>query len=332
MRRCLIILPYFGKFPSYFPLFLKSVEKNPGYNWLIVTDDTRPFAWPENVTVCYQGFAALRERIQSFFDFPVTLPEPYKLCDFRPAYGMIFAEELREYEYWGYGDCDLLFGNLERLLTPLLEKGYDKVFAAGHLTLYRNTPENNARFLKDYKGKPLYRRAFTDPGTCCFDEDYLEENIHRIFLADGARVYAKDRSLNLAMGYSQFRLIPYVEAEGGFRLQPFRRGLYVWDDGELSVIREGKDGTLAAHPYLYIHFQSRDMRWREGLERESRIWIYPNGFKRLAGYPATLRQWRRMTRYSFTTYYFRQKWRGWKRKSAEFKKALRQSREGKKTQ
>ena len=33
-----IVLPYFGKLPNYFPLFLESCRKNPTVNWLFYTD------------------------------------------------------------------------------------------------------------------------------------------------------------------------------------------------------------------------------------------------------------------------------------------------------
>ena len=39
-------------------------------------------------------FDDLAKRIRDFFDFEVSLEQPYKLCDFRPAFGDIFAEEL----------------------------------------------------------------------------------------------------------------------------------------------------------------------------------------------------------------------------------------------
>ena len=42
----------------------------------------------------------------------VTLDRPYKLCDFKPAYGFIFGEYLKEYDYWGHCDIDIVWGDL----------------------------------------------------------------------------------------------------------------------------------------------------------------------------------------------------------------------------
>ena len=56
MKKCIIILPYFGKFNNYFNLFLKSCEKNPDFSWLIFTDDKSKYNYPENVRVEYMKF------------------------------------------------------------------------------------------------------------------------------------------------------------------------------------------------------------------------------------------------------------------------------------
>ena len=44
MTTILYIVPYFGKFPRLFPVWLHSCANNPTVNWLILTDDKRDFA------------------------------------------------------------------------------------------------------------------------------------------------------------------------------------------------------------------------------------------------------------------------------------------------
>lgn len=48
-RLCVFILPYYGKFPNYFQLFLNSCGSNPEYDWLIFTDDHTAYDYPDNV-------------------------------------------------------------------------------------------------------------------------------------------------------------------------------------------------------------------------------------------------------------------------------------------
>ena len=43
MKSVVLILPYFGKLPDIFPLFLKTAEKNPDIQFLIITDSSEFF-------------------------------------------------------------------------------------------------------------------------------------------------------------------------------------------------------------------------------------------------------------------------------------------------
>lgn len=315
-RLCLFIVPYFGKFPNYFPLFLESCRRNPSYNWLILTDSRELYDYPENVQVVRMEFSGLRLRFQEKLGFPIALEQPYKLCDFKPAYGYLLEEYLDGYRYWGHCDCDLVFGNLERLLSPLLTENYDKLFALGHLVLYRNTPDNNRRFMKPYQGVLYYKQVFTNPAICWYDEDYhTDRNIHRAYLEDGARVYDQDLSFGVGVEQSQFQRVSYTRQQTWCTLHPYRRALYVWNQGELEQTILEENGCLAVHTYLYMHFQLRTMRFRRGVEREPVIRIYPNGFAPFRSpYPVGLGQWRRWSRYSPNLQYFNLKWRRFKRR------------------
>lgn len=89
-KRLALIIPYFGKFNSYFQLFLKTCKYNPRTDWIIFTDDKTNFNYPENVHVYYMTFKNMQKLIQSKFDFEVSINKPYKLCDYKVAYGYIF--------------------------------------------------------------------------------------------------------------------------------------------------------------------------------------------------------------------------------------------------
>ena len=60
MNKCVFILPYFGKFNNYFPLFLRSCGKNSKFNWLIFTDDKTEYNYPPNVKVHYCSFDEIK--------------------------------------------------------------------------------------------------------------------------------------------------------------------------------------------------------------------------------------------------------------------------------
>lgn len=45
----LLILPYFGRWPSYMDLWLRSCGANPDVDWLVVSDRDLPGERPPNV-------------------------------------------------------------------------------------------------------------------------------------------------------------------------------------------------------------------------------------------------------------------------------------------
>ena len=259
MKKCVFILPYFGKFNDYFNLFLKSCEKNAKYNWLIFTDDIKKYNYPSNVSVIYTTFDEIKECFKNKIGFEISLPSPYKLCDFKPTYGLVFEEYIQEYEYWGHCDCDVIFGNLDKILSPLLNEGFDKLFAAGHLTIYKNTLENNRRFLQDYHGKNLAKEFLEVPEICWFDEDWKTDNIHTMFLESSAKVYSEVLAFNPSGKYAYFVQRNYIPAEHRYVEERYKKALYAWNDG--NIIRQTlEENELKVEEYLYLHLQHRKMR------------------------------------------------------------------------
>ncbi len=78
---------------------------------------------------------------------------PYVLVEFKPALGHIFAAFLEGYTHWGYSDLDILFGDLERWITPdelndfdIVTYGYgdqDRIYLRGQFTFHKNDGKVN---------------------------------------------------------------------------------------------------------------------------------------------------------------------------------------------
>ncbi|MGL5902501.1 MAG: DUF6625 family protein, partial [Cetobacterium sp.] len=172
MKKIIIILPYFGKFPNYFSLWLKSVELNPNIDFLLITDNEFNYELPKNIKIITRKFEELKAEIQKCFDFEIILNSPYKICDYRPAFGFIFKEHINGYDFWGHCDADMIFGDLKKFLSDeILEKNY-KIYTKGHLSLYRNIDLMNTLF-KNTKTKHYYKyfEVFKTSYPCHFDED-----------------------------------------------------------------------------------------------------------------------------------------------------------------
>lgn len=298
MKSCVLILPYFGKFPNYFPLFLNSVAKNNSIDLLLFTDNECLPKLPPQVRVIQESFMQFKERFQRVLGPEIHLESPYKLCDYKPMYGYVLREFLTGYPYWGHCDCDLLFGNLDRLLTPLLNKGYDKLFAAGHLTLYKNTEENNTVFMKSYQGKSLYREATSTDDIVWFDEDYKEDNVHAIFLQEGRKVFTQDLSINPNIDASRWALKKYSPDKRTFVDVPYRGEQYYWQNGNLLQVKRVGD-RLEQQQYLYMHFQLRSMKCGPSCVDASILKIVPNRFLPVRSVPITLRDWKKERKFYF---------------------------------
>src|SRR5262249_38799609 len=113
---------------------------------------------------------ALNSRIAQVAGFEVTLPTPYKLCDFRPTYGLVFAEHVAGFDFWGHCDMDVVFGNIRHFLTADVLHAYNKVLIHGHLSLYRNSEEANNFFRPGARTGVNSREAFPPPENKAFDE------------------------------------------------------------------------------------------------------------------------------------------------------------------
>ena len=146
--KTLILLPYFGKFNNYFELWLNSCRENSDFDWLIFSDVALCTALPKNVKIVHCTLRDLKEKFQKKLGLTLVLKDAYKLCDYKQFYGYLFSEYLQGYDYWGYCDCDLIFGNIRDFLSRNLQDRYDKLFRTGHFSMIRNDPELNELFFK----------------------------------------------------------------------------------------------------------------------------------------------------------------------------------------
>ncbi len=287
MRKCCFIIPYFGKFPNYFPLFLKSCANNMDFDWLVVTDTNVPYNYPENFRVLKMTFEELRNLFQAKFDFELFLNSPYKLCDYKPAYGYVFEEYLHDYAFWGHCDVDTIMGNLSAFITTELMDNYDKIFCLGHMTLYRNSIENNRAFMSTFNGKNLYKKVFTTNKICWFDEEFFDaNNINELFISLGKRVFTADYSLNFNIFHSKFIKTTYVGKidtadSHGYELETYKKCLYLWDNGRILRYYLS-DGKCVEEEYAYMHLQKRKMLFVPSLIKYNKIRIVANMFMRFS--------------------------------------------------
>lgn len=251
MKKIALILPYFGKLPDFFQVWLDSCRANPTIDWLVFTDDESAFDYPPNVRRTLTTFEALRKRIQTLFPFPICLPRPYKLCDYKCAYGLIFKKELIGYDFWGYCDCDLVWGDIRKFVTDSILEKYDRIFSRGHLTLIRNNDEGIRFFTKKAEGILAYEKVFSSPEGFSFDEWNGTSLLWKKF--NDKRFF--DEILFDDITYSKKHFVSYQKVFRRMPREPKTDVCFIWKNGTLKrYFRGGSEETL------YAHFQKRPLR------------------------------------------------------------------------
>lgn len=171
MNNSCVLIPYFGHWPSFFNIYLKSCSYNQELDFLFFTDITPPDVVPNNVKFFSMSLQEIRALFSKKLGFAVNLNQPYKLCDLRPAFGLAFEGYIKNYEYWGYGDIDLVLGDVNSFLKEIHINNCDiislrKEWCSGSFSILKNTPKVNTLFMKE----PRYKDVFINENYCGFDE------------------------------------------------------------------------------------------------------------------------------------------------------------------
>ena len=252
MTKICLITCYSGTIPDYFPLWLKTSRNNSTIDFLFVTDDDTPFDYPDNVKRLIMPFEQVRERIIRLFDFKAELNTPYKLCDYKPAYGEAFAEYIKDYDFWGYCDIDVLWGDMRKFLTEDLLSRYDRILTRGHCSLFRNNPDVNKLYRTlTASGCQCYKDVYLTNENRAYDEwaGHLGWGISEIFRRHGVSQY--DEKVYLGPNFLKVRM--YFEGEQEKGTEPY---IVSCEDGRIFA-NYVKNGELHKKEYMYFHFQKR---------------------------------------------------------------------------
>lgn len=159
MKPIKLLTLWFGELPVWYPKFLERMKANKCINWELVQ------------LLCVEDVNRLAAMCSGV---PCNKAGAYELCDLRPLFGQMFADKYAGYEWWGWCDLDIVVGDLDKALLPLLNE-YDVISTASHiingpLTLLRN----NADVCSLYDIGP-YAEILADPEYRNFDEAGFNE-------------------------------------------------------------------------------------------------------------------------------------------------------------
>jgi hypothetical protein len=170
-NKIVILICYYGNFPWYFSYFLHSCKFNPTIDFLIFSDIKDYFDLPKNLKIVNKSIADIKKLVVERVGVAANIDHPYKLCDFKPSYGLIFEDYIKKYDFWGQSDLDIIYGNIRWFMTDEFLDSYDFIsvrhdYTTGCFALYRNNARMNTIFMRSRD----YKRVFSSPDHFCFDE------------------------------------------------------------------------------------------------------------------------------------------------------------------
>lgn len=257
MKSIVIIIPYFGKWPEWFELFLVSCKWNESIDWLFYTDCPEPEYSLPNVRYIHMSFADYCSHVSSMLGIDFKPTNAYKLCDVKPFYGFIHEPDIAAYDYFGFGDVDVIYGNLRYFLTDhvlthnLISTHANRI--SGHFCLFKNIDS--------------MRNAFRRMDSW---ESFLENPEHQgIDESIFTKVFLKHRKhpkilVKLAGLFDSYQSNNYWKEQYSTILSP-----KAWHDGKMDHPEswQWRSGQLVndcdgAREFMYLHFMNwKSSRW-----------------------------------------------------------------------
>lgn len=244
-----LIVCWFGPLRPDFYFWLKSVEYNPTIDFLFFTDQDIVNT-PVNFKVVKCNLVDIEKIAKEKVWNGCVISKPYKLCDYKPAYGEMFNDYIKNYVFWGHCDVDLIFGDIRHYFTYELLNKFDRFMSEGHFILYRNIPDVNSMY-KNIDNND-YREVFTNQESYCFDE------------WRGATGYwvrkFPDRCFrnSLLMDDIQPNIYKFFSFSNRTKDKYKKNVMFSFDRGKLYKYYE-KDGVVDCNETLYVHFQKRTL-------------------------------------------------------------------------
>lgn len=260
MKSIVLFIPYFGKLPKFYSAWKVTALKNSTIRFVLFTDD-RSVSSEENIQVVHMEWKEMVSTIQAHFPFRIALKAPYKICDFRPAFGEIFRSYTEGFDFWGYCDIDLLYGDIRKFITDEVLETHDRAFYNGHISIYRNCEKMNS----------LYRYQESEYPAVNYEECYSSSRA--FYFDEFGGMYTKCLCSDVAVFEDlSIRRDPIIGKEKFYweSLDPSAQFVIFWEDGRLFSVEDGKQVEL-----IYAHFFRRRFSVPELPDRVETIVIAP---------------------------------------------------------
>lgn len=167
-----LLVGHFGSFPWYLAYFILSCKYNPSVDFYIITDNTELIPdKPDNVKIVYQTLNTFKNNASQKLGFNVgIINSNNKVADFKPAFSFLFPEITASYDFWGYTELDIIFGNIRNFMSDDILENHD-VISGRHdgiyskFCLFKNSRKTQILFMQSRD----YQQFFSRPQKFYFD-------------------------------------------------------------------------------------------------------------------------------------------------------------------
>ena len=236
-----IIIHYFGPWPEWMNFWVETCRANRTIDWILFGDSGEPENRAPNVRYVRTSFDDYRTLLSARLGTKVRVEHPYKLCDYKPAVGVLHAELVRGYDFIGFGDLDVFYGDIRATYDDSTLRNYDVLSShsdriSGHLCLMRNREDVVTAFRRARGWKEVLRRR-----------EYLgfdERNMHTLLA--GKRLFSPIAARSIRSLFREAYSTPGATDEMR----------WFWKDGVLT------NEFYPQHPFMYLHAMSwQNDRW-----------------------------------------------------------------------
>lgn len=276
------LIPWFGPFPKWMQAYLTSCRYNENIDFYIFTDSPIPKYQPKNVTFTQISFKNYCEKVSNQLGINFKPENAYKLCDLKPAYGKVHKDILNDYGFWGFGDIDVILGDIRSFLTDELLDKYEffsthESRIAGHFTVMKNNDKWRNMFMR----RSDWKESFESQKHVAFDEKsfsklfirfknlpLLFRNIMcKVFLSSARKAYIKEMYSTPGLRYN------WIDGSRNFPTE------WYWKNGKLT-------NNVCDREFLYFHFlewkkywaTSNEISYIDDIKHDDQLIISQNGF------------------------------------------------------
>ena len=234
---------------------MESCRHNKHIDWKIISDCGPLSNKADNVEIIDTTFSDFSKQVSRRLNIHFKPENAYKLCDIKPMLGLIMEDRIKSYSFWGFGDLDVVYGNLQACFSDSLFDRYDLISThatrvSGHLCFLRN----NEKMRNIFRRAPGWQQIIEDNRHWAFDEKNFSKLFlkHKNFPEMPRRWLNKLYKLNRSASFMEYYSTPHLRCPWLNGSRTFPEVWYLRPGNGLTTDIDGK------RQFPYLHF----MHWK----------------------------------------------------------------------